>query len=149
MISAMSPVGTFDLSFSAAGYATEWFDNATDGNRGSIVIAKSTETSLPVTTADAALAGNATISGTVTNDDSGDPVEGATVTLYEDGGIVSVDSKVTAADGTYEFAVVPGEYDLKFTAPSMTPNGTTTPLRRPPPSCPPSAPARRSWRTLL
>ena len=110
--------GTFDLSFSfiARGYVTEWFDNAADGNRGSIVIAKSTETSSLVTTADAALAGNATISGTVTNDDSGDPVQGATVTLYEDGGIVFVDSKVTAADGKYTFTVVPGEYDLKFTA---------------------------------
>ena len=112
----MSPVGRLDLSFGATGYVTEWFDNAADGNSGSIVIAKSTETSLLVTTADAALAGNASISGTVINDDSKDPVEGATVTLYEDGGIVSVAEKVTAADGKYTFTVAPGDYDLEFTA---------------------------------
>ena len=81
------------------------------------MIANSTETSLLVTTADAALAGNASISGTVTDDDSKDPVQGATVTLYEDGGIVFVASEVTAADGTYEFGtVVPDDYGLEFTA---------------------------------
>ena len=49
------------------------------------------------------------------------PSEGATtavtVILYEDGGIVSVESTTTAADGTYMFGTVgSGDYDLEFTA---------------------------------
>ena len=103
----------------AAGYDTEWFDNAADAASGSIVIAASTETSSPVTTADAALVpGTASISGTVTTDDvSAVPISGVTVILYEDGGIVSMSKTTTAADGTYTFGTVgSGDYDLEFTA---------------------------------
>ena len=110
--------GTFDLEFSAAGYDTEWFDNAADAARGSIVIADSTETSSPVTTADAALVpATASISGTVTTDDvSAVPILGVTVTLYTEAGSY-VDNTTTAADGTYTFGTVgSGDYDLEFTA---------------------------------
>ena len=67
--------------------------------------------------ADAALSGgNASISGTVTDDDSGDPVSGVTVRLYREGGS-SVVSTTTAANGTYSFPVVgSGNYDLEFSA---------------------------------
>ena len=110
--------GTFDLEFTAAGYNIEWFDNAADAARGSIVIADSTETSSPVTTADAALVpSTASISGTVTTDDvSAVPISGVTVTLYTEAGS-SVDDTTTAADGTYTFGTVgSGDYDLEFTA---------------------------------
>ena len=61
--------------------------------------------------------GPGALTGTVTEDGSGDPVEGVTVTLYEDGGIVSVGSTTTAADGTYTFVEVnSGTFDLEFTA---------------------------------
>ena len=110
--------GTFDLEFLAVGYDTEWFDNAADAASGSIVIAASTETSSPVTTADAALVpATASISGTVTTDDvSAVPVSDVTVTLYTEAGSY-VDSTTTAADGTYTFGTVgSGDYDLEFTA---------------------------------
>ena len=113
--------GDYDLEFTATDYDTEWFDNAADAASGSIVIADSTETSSPVTTADAALLLSllppGSITGIVTEDGSGVPIEGATVILYEDGGIVSVESTTTAADGTYTFGTVgSGDYDLEFTA---------------------------------
>ena len=53
----------------------------------------------------------------MTEDGSGDPIEGATVTLYEDGGTVFVASEITAADGTYDFSEVNGgTFDLEFSA---------------------------------
>jgi len=51
--------------------------------------------------------------GSVT-DAGGDPIEGATVALADDGGVV--DSTDTDASGTYSIAVVPGTYDLTVTA---------------------------------
>ncbi len=53
--------------------------------------------------------------GTVTDIDSGDPIENATVT------IVDTDFEMmTAADGTYEFFVEAGTYDVMATHPTYT-----------------------------
>ena len=88
--------GDYDLEFTATAYNTEWFDNAASAAAGSVTVESG-----QATTADAALLLSllppGSISGTVTTDDvsavpiSGVPIEGATVTLYEDGGIVSVE----------------------------------------------------------
>ena len=108
--------GDYDLEFTAADYDTEWFDNAASAADGSVTVESGQAT------ANAALLLSllppGSITGTVTTDDvSADPIEGATVTLYEDGGIVSVESTTTAADGTYMFGTVgSGDYDLEFTA---------------------------------
>ena len=106
--------GDYDLEFTATGYDTEWFDNAASAAAGSVTVENG-----QATTADAALVPlPGSISGTVTTDDvSAVPISGVTVTLYEDGGIVSVGSTTTAADGTYTFGTVgSGDYDLEFTA---------------------------------
>ena len=112
--------GTFDLKFTATYYETKWYPDATNADSGTIVIAPSTEGASPGTTATAVQleSGDASISGTVTDEVSEDPVKGATVTLYEDGGIVFVDSETTDADGMYTFGTIvfSGDYDLKFTA---------------------------------
>ena len=98
--------GTFDLEFLAAGYDIEWFDDAADAARGSIVIAASTETSFPVTKAEAALVpGTASISGTIT-DDSG-LVSGVTVEAYVGGAVIG--STTSAADGTYKIGELGGD----------------------------------------
>ena len=107
--------GDYDLEFTATAYVTEWFDNAASAAAGSVTVESG-----QATTADAALLLSllpGSITGTVTEDGSGVPIEGATVILYEDGGIVSVESTTTAADGTYMFGTVgSGDYDLEFTA---------------------------------
>ncbi|MFE1245502.1 S8 family serine peptidase [Fictibacillus sp. NPDC058756] len=56
-----------------------------------------------------------TVSGTVTNEVTGEPVAGATVMLMEDAAIAPVE---TNADGSYEIEAYEGEYTLKVVAPS-------------------------------
>jgi hypothetical protein len=52
------------------------------------------------------------VSGTVTAADNGDPIEGATVMIMD-----TEFETTTAADGTYEFTVEAGAYDVKVSAP--------------------------------
>ncbi|MDM5317586.1 S8 family serine peptidase [Fictibacillus sp. b24] len=56
-----------------------------------------------------------TVSGTVTNEVTGEPIAGATVMLMEDAAIAPVQ---TNEDGTYEISAYEGEYTLKVLAPS-------------------------------
>ncbi|MBH0162434.1 S8 family peptidase [Fictibacillus sp. 26RED30] len=56
-----------------------------------------------------------TVSGTVTNEVTGEPISGATVMLMEDAAIAPVQ---TNEDGTYEISAYEGEYTLKVLAPS-------------------------------
>ncbi|QTC43434.1 S8 family serine peptidase [Bacillus sp. V3] len=55
-----------------------------------------------------------TVSGVVTNQMTGEPVEGATVFLMEDAVVTPVE---TNADGEYELEAYEGEYTLKIVAP--------------------------------
>ncbi|WP_175991103.1 S8 family peptidase [Bacillus sp. Marseille-Q1617] len=55
-----------------------------------------------------------TVSGVVTNQVTGEPVEGATVFLMEDAVVTPVE---TNADGEYELEAYEGEYTLKIVAP--------------------------------
>ena len=90
----------------------EWWKDANTGPATVLVVAAGADTALTIDRH-----GPGALTGTVTEDGSGDPVEGVTVTLYEDGGIVSVGSTTTAADGTYTFVEVNGgTFDLEFTA---------------------------------
>ncbi|WP_438799717.1 S8 family serine peptidase [Alkalicoccobacillus porphyridii] len=54
-----------------------------------------------------------TVSGVVSNDATGEPVQGATVTLLEDGHIAPVQ---TNEQGEYELEAYEGDYTLQFTA---------------------------------
>ncbi|WNB91295.1 S8 family serine peptidase [Bacillus sp. NEB1478] len=56
-----------------------------------------------------------TVSGSVTNQVTGEPVAGATVMLMEDAAVAPVE---TAADGSYEMTAYEGDYTLKIVAPS-------------------------------
>ncbi|WP_114579673.1 carboxypeptidase regulatory-like domain-containing protein, partial [Saliphagus sp. LR7] len=61
-----------------------------------------------------AVPAGATVEGTVTDAESGDPIEGATVTLDADGGTYTA---TTDADGTYSLAGIPaGEHEITVTA---------------------------------
>ncbi len=55
------------------------------------------------------------ITGTVTNDQTGEPIEGATLMLLEDAAIEPVE---TGEDGTYAIEAYEGEYTLKVMAPN-------------------------------
>ena len=92
----------------------EWWKDADTGAATVLVVAVGADTALPMPID---RHGPGALTGTVTEDGSSVPIEGATVTLYEDGGIVSVGSTTTAADGTYTFVEVnSGTFDLEFTA---------------------------------
>ena len=68
----------------------EWWEDADTGPATVLVVAVGADTALP---GPIDRHGPGALTGTVTEDGSGDPVEGVTVTLYEDGGtIVSVAS---------------------------------------------------------
>ena len=70
----------------------------------------------------------ADITGTVTDTDTGDPVEGATVTLpFQGGGAATNPSTTTAADGTYTLSnVVVGSYSkLSVSGPGYEPDAMT------------------------
>ncbi|MGM7700842.1 S8 family serine peptidase [Pseudalkalibacillus sp. Hm43] len=54
-----------------------------------------------------------TVSGTVTNEQTGEPIEGATVLLVEDAAVAPVE---TDADGNYTLTAYEGEYTLKIMA---------------------------------
>ncbi|WP_221563727.1 S8 family peptidase [Alkalihalobacillus sp. TS-13] len=54
-----------------------------------------------------------TVSGTVTNEQTGDPIEGATVLLVEDAAVTPVE---TDADGNYSLTAYEGDYTLKVSA---------------------------------
>ncbi|MDQ0207615.1 S8 family serine peptidase [Alkalicoccobacillus murimartini] len=55
-----------------------------------------------------------TVNGVVSNDATGEPIAGATITLLEDGHIAPVQSN---EQGEYELSAYEGSYTLQFTAP--------------------------------
>ncbi len=63
-----------------------------------------------------------TVSGTITNKATGDPVAGATVYLVEDAAVAPV---TTNEDGEYSITAYEGTYTLKFVAPSYYSSETT------------------------
>ena len=63
-----------------------------------------------------------TVSGVVTNNSTGEPVEGATIYLVEDAAIVPV---TTNEDGEYTLSAYEGTYTLKVSAPSYYSTETT------------------------
>ena len=66
-----------------------------------------------------------TVSGTVTNSSTGEPVEGATIYVVEDAAIVPV---TTNEEGEYTLSAYEGTYTLKITAPSYYSAETTVTL---------------------
>lgn len=70
--------------------------------------------------------GTGTITGTVTDSESGDPIEGAVVTLKFQGSGTTNPTTTTAADGTYSLGPVPaGEYGaLVLGAPGYEPTSS-------------------------
>ena len=111
-------VGNYKLEapgFTDAGGLTwdgEWWKDADTGAATVLVVAAGADTALTIDRH-----GPGALTGTVTEDGSGDPVEGVTVTLYEAGGTMSVASETTDANGGYDFGEVNGgTFDLEFTA---------------------------------
>lgn len=115
--------GAYSLDVTAGGYKLaildstglhdmEWFDNLASTGLGSAV----TVTAPGV--ADAALDANTgRMSGTITDDPSGDPVAGAWVIAIGPTGIAG--GAVTAADGTYTVTgLAPGTYRATFADPN-------------------------------
>lgn len=108
----------YDVQFVASGYTTEWNSDDTDASAGSTTVLMSDEDDLLATTLNAALsaADDASISGTVTDEDTGLPIEDAMVSLYTAaGGFVNY--YYTDENGDYTFPdLSPAEYDLEFSA---------------------------------
>lgn len=102
--------GTYDLKFSAAGYVTEWFDDQASAAAGTIAVGYGEA----VVADGALLAASGSISGVVTDDDTGEPIEGVLVKLWDGGGTTLLDETVTNDAGEYTFDVAPGTYDVEF-----------------------------------
>src|SRR5690606_33252029 len=95
----------------AGAHAMEWFDDL-----GSTELGSATSVTAPAV-ADVALPSTTgTVSGVITDDPSGDPVEGAWVVAIGPSGIAG--GAVSAADGTYTIdGLAAGTYRLTFADP--------------------------------
>ena len=96
----------------AGGHEMEWFDDL-----GSTELGSAVSVTAPGT-ADAALASSrGAVSGTITDDPSGDPLEGAWVIAIGPSGIAG--GSVTAADGSYRVdGLAPGTYRVTVADPN-------------------------------
>src|SRR6202043_1868566 len=94
------PPGTYSMTFSAAGYASQTVNNVT-------VTSGTTTTEPPV-----ALSMPGTITGTVTDSSTSNPISGATVSCTCSG-----TDQTTGGGGSYTFSSVPpGTYSMTFSA---------------------------------
>src|SRR5690606_29454591 len=60
-----------------------------------------------------------TVTGVITNEQTGEPIEGAKVYLVED---ANIEPAVTNEDGSFELDVLEGTYTLKVSEPMHYPN---------------------------
>jgi alpha-tubulin suppressor-like RCC1 family protein len=107
------PAGGYKLAiFDAAGLHTmEWFDDL-----ASTELASAVTVTAPGVASAALAATTGRMVGTITDDPSGDPVEGAWVVAIGPSGIAG--GAVTAADGTYTIVgLAPGTYRATFADP--------------------------------
>ena len=117
---ALLVAGNYKLEapgFTDAGGLTwdgEWWEDAAQGTATELFVAVGADI---VLTGPIDRHGPGALTGTVTEDGSGVPVEGVTVTLYEAGGTMFVASETTDASGDYDFGEVNrGTFDLEFSA---------------------------------
>ena len=107
-------VGTYDVEFadgcgSAAGYADQWYKDASTESSATLVTVTANKTTSGVK---AAMVQGGTISGTVTNASS-TALEGVCVEASLAGG--STTGSSTASDGTYSIqGLTPGSYTVEF-----------------------------------
>lgn len=101
--------GTYTVSISAPGYATEYYDDTYDLALASLVSVTDSQT----TTINASLKPESTIAGTVT-DYLNAPVVGAFAVLYSaNAGWVPINSNATDVSGAYSFGqLAPGDYKV-------------------------------------
>ena len=77
----------------------------------------------------------ATLSGTVTDNQTGKPIAGATVTLTDSTGRTIGTPQTTAADGTFTFTAIPASQTAaSFSLSATAPGGYSQGFRSPPPS---------------
>ena len=99
-------VGTYDLVFNKTGY--------NDLTITGVTVTKGQTTTKDVEMIAKSSPGKATITGTVTDKTTNDPISGVVVTLWQ--GSTKIDTKNTDSNGVYTFTNLdPGTYDLKFT----------------------------------
>ena len=115
-INGLAP-GSYRLSFTnpSGRYLSEWFDDKTSVATATPVVVAGTATS----TADAALTLGGSVSGTITDSDTGLPLGGVCVTIVRAGDGEHAGLACTAADGRYRTSGLPtGQYQVLFNDPS-------------------------------
>ncbi len=95
------PAGTFTVQAGAYGFSSEQQTVTIENDR--VAEADFTLTELP----------QGTVSGTITNEQTGEPIEGATILLIEDANVTPVNSD---GDGNYSLTAYEGSYTLKVMA---------------------------------
>lgn len=114
------PAGEYVVQFvpaNGSGLATEYWDDAADWFSADRVQAVGGETVADIDAALAAPPAPGTITGTVTREDDGSPVVGATVSASKTGAGWGWGSTTTGADGSYTLpSLNPGAYILTFQA---------------------------------
>lgn len=108
---ALKPGGTYRVGFSGSGWKREFFPDAATVDDATDVIAGE---SGPVDAELASSAGNGAITGTVT-DDTGQPVPGVSVDVYDADEWEWIGTKRSGEDGSYAFSgLQSGQYELMF-----------------------------------
>ena len=96
--------------------------------------------------------GSESLEGILTDESTGDPIEGATVLLSLSAlgyGVASKPNEVTSSDGSFQFTgLAPGEYDIQFLIPGKATILETITIAEPQPACPKPTPWPHSPRSL-
>ena len=114
--SASEAPGTYYVSFSLPGYATQYWNNTTNFSSSQAVVVTPGATASGV---NATLALNGTVSGTVTSSSSGTPLSSVSVCVSTSPspGYCFGSAAVTAANGSWALSVAPGTYYVSFSLP--------------------------------
>ena len=104
------PSGSYTAEFLATDYATQWYQNETSQAAANAITVGTATTSTGI---NAALVPAASISGTVTDDTTNQPVGEITVEAFQ--GSTLVGSALTQSNGTYTVLdLAPGSYTVEF-----------------------------------